>query len=689
MKGDNMKKNVIIFCFVTQLCFISFSYGIKTEDYENYAEKGWSGYPRAGTDIYDWYDQFGNKLITGYELYTHIDITSEGLGVPGGTSLVFKSYRYNRWLNELVIFSDTLEGTYNRVFIGDSIKTKFTSFTFYKADLNGIRWDLGSKYNEFSVITSRLTWPVVLLNTAWEDRPEYYYYDEKPIYLLGLHNVFKIKNQNLGLTYVGIRKDNKLATESSWYGVGSGVTGLGVYGGDIKGVIKNINYKGEYAISESYIDGSPSGKRYPAYYLELSRGFNKLSIGGNYHYIDSQYNTTFRSPDVKMRYYYTPTGGVDYFNLVDDNDDNDQYPDEIDQMSWSEYLSRKYEFFTQIDGVFPGLDKNKNGISDYNENRNAYPDYLEDFLMFYVDPPEFEIGDDDNNNGVIDIFENDNLPDYKFYRDHQGYAVWSEYMFQPNLKLKLKYNDETLVSNVNKTSKFYEGILTHNTKLAIADVNLEMRAKYVKDTIPNDVYEYSVVFVNNRPQSQYTLIEDKLQFTDSLVYTIFCNFVLTKFKNFKVESKIKHMVNTQDVDVEPRAAMFLGNINKIYYELLLLNDKILISPMIKSQLSLYYGSPAKQSFVNAYIFKTEYRFTKLTKITLGYQYLTQADLLNTSLAYPNNYDKQSYILQLTNNSRYLKYALSFMFGIKRELFSDKTGKIGQADTWFFNVYLGG
>jgi hypothetical protein len=111
--------------------------------------------------------------------------------------------------------------------------------------------------------------------------------------------------------------------------------------------------------------------------------------------------------------------------------------------------------------------------------------------------------------------------------------------------------------------------------------------------------------------------------------------------------------------------------------------------MIKSQLSLNYGSPAKQNFVNAYIFKTEYRFTKLTKLTFGYQYLTQSDLLNTSLAYPNNYNKHTYILQLTNNSRYLKYALSFMFGIKRELFNDKTGKIGQADTWFFNVYLGG
>lgn len=682
-------KNVIIVMFLVSF-FISFSLAVKTEDYENYAEKGWTGYPRAGTDIYDWYDQFGNKVITGYELYNHTDITSEGTGVPAGTSLVFKSYRYNRWLNELVVLSDTLEGTYNRVFIGDSIKTKFTSFTFDKADLNGIRWDLGSKLIDFSVITSRLSWPVVLLNTAWEDRPEYYYYEEKPVYLLGIHNVFKIKQQNIGLTYVGVRKDDKLASESSWYGVGTGVTGLGIYGCDIKGTIKQINYKGEYAISESYIDGKPSGKQYPAYFIKLNRQFNKLSIGGNYHYVDSQYNTKFRSPDVKIRYYYTPTSGVDYFNLVDDNDDNDQYPDEIDQMSWSEYLSRKYEFYTQIDGVFPGLDKNKNGISDYNENRNAYPDYLEDFLMFYVDPPEFEIGDDDNNNGVIDIFENDNLPDYEFYRDHKGYAAWAEYALLPNLKLKIKYNDEVLVSNINKTSKFYEGILTHNTKLGkIIDASLELRAKRVKDTIPNDVYEYSVVFINNRPESKYTLIEDQLQFSDSLVYTMFGDFVLTKYKNFKVESKIKHQVNNQDVETSPRVNMFTGCINKVYYELLLFNDKVLISPMIKSQISLFYGSPNKQNFTNAYIFKTEYRFTKLTKLTFGYQYTDYKDLLNTLANYPNNYNKQTYILQLSNSSRYLKYAFSFLFGIKREIFNDKTGKVGQADTWFFNVYMSG
>ncbi|MCS7227831.1 MAG: hypothetical protein NZ839_02570, partial [Endomicrobia bacterium] len=561
------KGGIIILMLFTSMCF-----AIKTEDYENYAEKGWTGYPRAGTDIYDWYDQFGNKIITGYELYTHMDITSEGTGVPGGTSLVFKSYRYNRWLNELVILSDTLEGSYNRVFIGDSIKTKFTSFTFDKADLNGIRWDLGSKYNDFSIITSRLTWPVVLLNTAWEDKPEYYYYDEKPIYLLGVHNVVKIKNQNFGATYVGIRKDNKLAAESSWYGVGSGVTGLGIYGADIKGTIKNLNYKGEYAVSESYLNGEPSGERFPAYYLKVNRNFKNFSIGGEYHYVDAQYNTTFRSPDVKIRYYYTPTGGVDYFNLVDDNDDSDQYPDELDQMSWSEYLSRKYEFYTQIDGVFPGLDKNKNGISDYNENRNAYPDYLEDFLMFYVDPPEFEIGDDDNNNGVIDIFENDNLPDYDFYRDHQGYSAWGEYLIKPNLKLRLKYNNETLVTNPNKISQFYEGVLLHNTKISFVDTVLELRAKRVKDTIPNDVYEYSVVFVNNRPQSKYTLIEDQLHFADSLVYTIFGNFIFLKYKNFRVESKIKHQVNNQDVETDVRSSIFTGCINKVYYELLLFKD---------------------------------------------------------------------------------------------------------------------
>ncbi len=365
MKGV-IKTKVVIVIILSVLLQYS-SYAIKTEDYENYAEKGWTGYPRAGTDIYDWYDQFGNKIITGYELYTHMDITSEGTGVPAGTSLVFKSYRYNRWLNELVVLSDTLEGSYNRVFIGDSIKTKFTSFTFDKADLNGIRWDLGSKYNDFSIITSRLSWPVVLLNTAWEDRPEYYYYDEKPVYLLGIHDVLKIKGQKLGVTYVGVRKDDKLAAESSWYGVGSGVTGLGVYGTDIRGSVKNVNYKGEYAVSESYINGKPSGQQFPAYYVKLDTKIKNFAVGGNYHYVDPQYNTTFKSPDVKIRYYYTPTSGVDYFNLVDDNDDNDQYPDEIDQMSWSEYLSRKYEFYTQIDGVFPGLDKNKNGISDYNE----------------------------------------------------------------------------------------------------------------------------------------------------------------------------------------------------------------------------------------------------------------------------------------------------------------------------------
>ncbi|NKB72367.1 MAG: hypothetical protein GKR89_35270 [Candidatus Latescibacteria bacterium] len=101
------------------------------------------------------------------------------------------------------------------------------------------------------------------------------------------------------------------------------------------------------------------------------------------------------------------------FNLFDDNDDGDQWPDDMPDDT---------PLAGQNDaGVFPGLDANGDNVPDTDQNANGVPDWEDPFLFFWADPPEFIYDIDMNNNGLPDLTENDDQPDYPYRRDQRGW----------------------------------------------------------------------------------------------------------------------------------------------------------------------------------------------------------------------------------------------------------------------------
>ena len=56
--------------------------------------------------------------------------------------------------------------------------------------------------------------------------------------------------------------------------------------------------------------------------------------------------------------------------------------------------------------------------------------------------PEFLFGIDMNNNGIIDRFENDNLPDYLYKRDRRGYNIYVGSHLGPEARLTVGRLDE-------------------------------------------------------------------------------------------------------------------------------------------------------------------------------------------------------------------------------------------------------
>ena len=177
-------------------------------------------------------------------------------------------------------------------------------------------------------------------------------------------------------------------------------------------------------------EGRRTRKDAVAYYLPASRrlpllGFLAPSIGVELFRIEPDYGGNYDSRRGGAIFHTgvapaPPNVAVTQeFDLFDDNDDNDQWPDDMPNDT---ALSGANDA-----GVYPGLDENGDNVPDTDQNGNSIPDWDEPFLFYWSDPPQFIYDLDFNNNGLPDIIENDDKPDYPYDRDSKGYhsfATW-------------------------------------------------------------------------------------------------------------------------------------------------------------------------------------------------------------------------------------------------------------------------
>ena len=164
------------------------------------------------------------------------------------------------------------------------------------------------------------------------------------------------------------------------------------------------------------------------------------------------YTTSVRPVGAAGAVDYSPGNTVALYDYVDDNDDDDRHPDQKRFIQGSLVPLRLGQGSPDLGGVadpevFPGYDENGDFISDFNQNhnpvrQNLFPDYDEPFLRYGCDRPEFLFGLDLNNNGWIDRFENDHLPDYPYKKDRWGYNGYGSLELTPEAELTLGRLDE-------------------------------------------------------------------------------------------------------------------------------------------------------------------------------------------------------------------------------------------------------
>jgi len=218
--------------------------------------------------------------------------------------------------------------------------------------------------------------------------------------------------------------------------------------------------------------------------------------------MDDGYTTSILPVDGRGVVDYSPEARSKLYDLVDDNDDNDRHPDQKRIFQGSLIPIPGQDFKIRPEGVadpavFPGYDENGDFISDFNQNSNGdrenfFPDYEEPFLRYGSDRPEFLFGIDLNNNGRVDRFENDDLPDYPYKKDHWGHNIYASVAVVPELDLTLGRLDQELRTARRGNRTWYGMAAYERDRPEWGRVRLFGMTRLAEDTIADDLSQWII-----------------------------------------------------------------------------------------------------------------------------------------------------------------------------------------------------
>ena len=476
------------------------------------------------------------------------------------------------------------------------------------------------------------------------------------------------------------------------YGLPTGneVGGITLEVSDLAG----FNLRGEYVVNRRF-------RRFPnqsimknqelwtdiskAFYVTASQLIYPWFAYGEVFNIDPDYSTSMFIPDEK--------GFVDYekdiyykYEFVDDNDDQDRYPD------WQRRYTGPYGSAEDRE-VFPGLDENNDLISDFNQNDNLMPDYDEPFLRYDVDPPEFLFGTDMNNNTVIDRFENDTEPDYPYKRDHRGYNIYTGVEIAPRCRFIVGHLGEKLIGSDRKNESTY-GLLTLRRDFPKQGLSFQLMnfLKSVHDNIPDDLIQWV-----QPPFSTGTLQDfpDPLIAQNTLINTSYLEVDYSRSLLFtnKFKYEVYHQRGAQATGKRDR--VFFGVINKADYKISLLRGNLTLWPKWKQIYKfLCPTDPQKlrtKELSEIFFFLTRYQFSQDLRLDLGVEYEIFNNLIKKPTPPPPGFVEDFQMLtlaaQFSNTHDYMGYALTSNVGVRWTRRSIG-GKIEKNTIAFVNLYAG-
>lgn len=416
-----------------------------------------------------------------------------------------------------------------------------------------------------------------------------------------------------------------------------------------------------------------STDRSTAFYTAAQRLFYPWFAYGEVFSMAPDYTTSMYLVDGNGRVFYDDKGQY-LFEFVDDNDNQDRYPD-WDRNSANQRAGSNKE---RGDGIFPGLDENNDFVSDFNQNQNFQPDYEEPFLRHNVDPPEYLFGMDMNNNTVVDRFENDDEADYPYKRDHRGYNSYVGAEVLRGLKISVGHLDLHLLSSKRSSRATYL-LVTGEKKLpGIGTWRAFGNLKTVKDDIPDNLLLWQQL-----PNTLGAMVD----FTDPLVAmntnigTFYSDFSYTGVDNLTLINKIKYETHRQR-ERRPKlnnSDYFLGLINKAGYTWNPVIDvvtKVRLKSMFRAERPALKSSPGRRELYEIASLSASRPVLASGIFEAGLEYGQFINLIErpavTPYGYVDDFESLVFALQYSNSADYLGYRLTSKVGFRQQTryFSD-------------------
>ena len=487
------------------------------------------------------------------------------------------------------------------------------------------------------------------------------------------------------------------------------IEGKGLFGFDFYGEWDRNKRYFQYPNAALFIDGKQheiSAEHSDAWFFNLSREQYPWFFFFESYSLDDAYSTTAFLVDQNGDVQYD-NSQRNFYEFVEDNDDQDQFPDWIRAGSANDRL------------IFPGWDENNDFINDFNQNdngtvNNLIPDYDEPFLRYAVDRPEYLFGIDLNNNDWIDRFEDDDLPDYPYKVDRKGYNLFGGLELFPGARLTLGQMHEEMISTNRENSTQYALFSFDRDYAGFGRLRVFEMLKRVEDDIPDDRRE-PTPFVE-APTIQ-PLVLDILPAQDTWVNSLWFGFDYKAVKNFNLINKVKydlyHQNRKDPRDIEDRRlrgnSSFFGLINKVDYTFDL--GRLSLQPKFKSEYlrrtPFLVQEDKRKEWAGAFMLLARLPVLQHTVLQAGLEQLWFRDLVldekdmvrDGITTETGDFGSTNVAVQVSNTSDYLGYRLTTQIGLRygrtgTELVRQKGErfKIGSESsnetTSFITVYAG-
>ena len=473
-------------------------------------------------------------------------------------------------------------------------------------------------------------------------------------------------------------------------------TGTHIFGGSIE--VRDLNgfdLYGEYDLSWSYrkypnvleephkaLSGISGRRSAPAWMVNASKKRGAFFAFGEAYRMDPRYNT--------QTFVTSGTGEFDYDNernivdLVDDNDDQDKFPDNV-----------RFDFLAGDLQVFPGWDQNNDFVPDFNQNdtfvrSNTEPDYEEAFLRFHVDRPEFLFGVDMNNNFWVDQYENDEEPDYPYRRDHGGVNLHVGADITPEARLVVGALREEQISSSRHNDSNYLMFTYERDMPRWGRFRLFEMSKLVEDDIANPLLQWAPD--NTLRGGELSRVEDPLIARDTWVIQFFFGhslrhrslFLMTRMNWVHFDQRMSDE-RRETLGLEP-SDFFFGLINKASYRFDL--GPWSLEPRWKSEFRKQSRSllslRSSTNLMELFSALIETDLLRATKFQAGIEYALSNDFDDDL----NDFDSITGAIQFSNESDYIGYRLRALTGIKVERKDFKGEEARTTNESFVTIYAG-